>query len=225
MKLSKARLIKLVKSGLEKLGFMEFNDTINGTQGFFTKKLESGLYLTLGLIIHRYYDDAFTGAFYLSKTTRWGSVWDDIPKESYRRPGYFLTDRERSIYPENEINTIGSYDIWWNGSDEKAILNFLRVIELTEPRFANQSDLIRKIENSQEIKMLSKYADKVNDFVGKNQLQGSYKFTPSKEVDNIPMDWFKASEKVLNDNKGILNANTVKLLASDAYRQYCLDNT
>lgn len=225
MKLSKGRLTKLVKSGLENLGFVEFKDTVNGTQGFFTKKLESGLYLTFGLIIHRFYNDSFTGAFYLSKTTRWGSVWDDIPKESYRRPGYFLTYNERSIYPESEINTIGSYDIWWNGSDERSILDFLRVIELTEPRFANQPDLIKKIENSQEIKTLSEYADRVKDLIGKNQLDGSYKFIPSKEVDNIPMDWFKASEKVLNDTKGILNPNTVKLLASDAYRQYCLDNT
>jgi len=39
MKLTKAKLIKLVKPGLEKLGFTEFKDTISGAQGLFCKKI------------------------------------------------------------------------------------------------------------------------------------------------------------------------------------------
>lgn len=224
MKLTKAKLIKLLKPNLEKLGFTEFKETTEGSQGFFVKKVENGFYLTLGLIIHRYHDSAFTGAFYLSKTTRWASVWDDIPNDSYKRPGHLLTDEERSIYPEDEINVKGAYDIWWDGSDKKSVLDFLRVVELTEPRFISQPELIQKIEDSQEVKTLSNYSEAVKNIIDTNQISGVYSFLPTKEVDKIPLIWFKASEKVLKESKGILNVNTVKLLAADAYRQYQLDN-
>lgn len=222
MKLSKAKLIKLVKPKLESLGFTEFKETTEGSQGFFVKKMDNGFYLTFGLIIHRYYDSAFTGAFYISKTTRWASVWGDIPNESYKRPSYLLTDVERSIYPDDEINVKGAYDIWWDGSDEKSVLDFIRVIKLTEPRFINQPELIGKITQSKEVKTLSLYAEKVKEIVSKNQMDGTFTYLPAKEIDDIPMVWFRASEKVLKENKGILNKNTVKLLASDAYRQYKL---
>jgi hypothetical protein len=223
MKLSKAKLIKFVKPELLKLGYTEFKETTEGSQGFFAKRLEGGFYLTLGLIIHRYYQSAFTGAFYFSKTTRWASVWGDIPNDSYKRPGYLLTDEERSIYPEDEMNTKGTYDIWWDGSDEKSVLDFLRVVKLTEPRLINQPDLIESIKQSKEVNILSNYSEMVKSIVANNQTEGEYSFLPVKELDGIPMIWFKASEKVLRGNKGILNSNTVKLLAADAYRQNQLD--
>jgi hypothetical protein len=224
MKLSKAKLIKLVKPKLESLGFTEFKDTKSGLQGLFIKKINQDLYLTLGLTIHRYYENAFTGDFYLSKCTIIGATWGDIPNESYKRPGYLLTDEERSIYPEDEINVKGSYDIWWDGSDEKTVSDFLRVIELTESRFINQTELFKKIEDSKEVKILSEYAQNVKDLVRKNSLQGSYRFLPAKVIDDIPLVWFKASEEVLTNAKGVLNSHTVVRLAADAYRQYQLDN-
>jgi hypothetical protein len=224
MKLSKAKLIKLVKPQLNQLGYIDFKDSLSGYQGLFSKKIENGFYLTLGLIIHRHYDSAFTAEYYLSKTTRIASIWDDIPKESSERPSFLLTDAERSIYPEDEINVKGAYDIWWDGNNEKSVLDFLRVIELTEPRFINQIDLIKKINQSKEVNVLSNYSETVKNIVATNQAEGKYSFLPTKQVDEIPIIWFKASEKVLEENKGILNANTVKLLAADSYRQNQLDN-
>lgn len=135
MKLSKAKLIKMVKASLEDLGYTEFKESTGGSQGLFVKDLGRGFYLTLGLTIHRYYDSAFTGDFYLSKTTRFASLWGDIPRESYERPSFLLTDEERSVYLEDEINVKAARDIWWDGSDENSVLDFLRVIEVTEPRF------------------------------------------------------------------------------------------
>jgi hypothetical protein len=224
MKLSKSKLIKLVKPSLEKLGFTEFKDNKGGWQGLFCKKLENGLYLTLGLTIHRYYDSAFTADYYLSKTTIIGATWEDIPNESYKRPSFLLTDVERSIYPEDEINVKGAYDIWWDGNDEKSVLDFLRVIELTEPRFTNQTDLTQKINQSKEVNILSNYSEEVKNIVATNQADGTYSFLPAKEIDEIPIIWFKASEKVLKEHKEILNAHTVARLAADAYRQKQLDN-
>jgi len=162
--------------------------------------------------------------YYLSKTTTIGATWGDIPNESYKRPSFLLTDLERSIYPENEINVKGAYDIWWNGNDQKSVSDFLRVIELTEPRFINQTDLVEKITQSQEVKILSNYCMKVKSIVATNQADGTYFFLPEKEVDGIPIIWFKASEKVLKENNEIINAHKVRRLAADAYRQNKLDN-
>lgn len=224
MNLSKAKLSKMVKSQLNQLGYVEFKESLSGYQGLFSKKLRNGFYLTLGLVIHRYHSSAFTAEFYLSKTTRIGAIWDDIPKESLERPSFLLKDEERSIYPENELNPKGTYDIWWNGNNDKSVLDFLRVIELTEPRFINQFELLQKIEQSQDVQALSNYSEEVKKIVSTNQINGSFSFLPSKEVDGIPIIWFKASEKVLKEGKGIVNLNTVKLLAADAYRQKQLDN-
>lgn len=107
MKLSKSRLIKLVKPGLEKLGFVEFKDTITGAQGLFCKKINSEFYLTLSLTIHRYYDSAFVGELTLSKCTQPYLSWGDISEEMNERLGFLLTDAERSIYPEDGINVKG----------------------------------------------------------------------------------------------------------------------
>jgi hypothetical protein len=219
MKLSKAKLIKMVKTRLEDLGYTEFKESTGGSQGFFVKYLGNGFYLTLGLTIHRYYDSAFTGDFYLSKTTRWAAVWGDIPRESFQRPSFLLTDAERSVYLEDEINVKGARDIWWDGSNEDSVLDFLRVIEVTEPRFVNQPGLFQIIEQSQGVKTLADYSEAVRRKVALNDIGGSFSFLPTKEVDMIPIVWFKAAEKVLIERKGVLNANTVRLLAADAYRQ------
>jgi hypothetical protein len=49
--------------------------------------------------------------------------------------------------------------------------------------------------------------------------KGNYRFVPQKPIDDIPIEWFEAAEKVISNKNGILNANTVKLLAADAWRQ------
>ncbi len=219
MRLSKAKLIKEVKPGLEKLGFKEFKDSKNGMQGLFCKKLEEGLYLTLGLTIHRFYESFFTSDYYLSKTTIIGATWGDIPNDSYKRPSFLLTKEERSIYYDDGVNVKGAYDIWWNGNDKKSIINFLTVIELTESRFINQDELIKQIQSSKDLIMLFQYAEKVRELIAKNAFHNFYKFLPKKELDDIPMVWFKASEDVLTEAKEVINAYTVVRLAADAYRQ------
>ena len=51
-----------------------------------------------------------------------------------------------------------------------------------------------------------------------------YDFVPQKKIDKIDVKWFKASEKAIKATNGILNKNTVLLLAADAWRQWRLLN-
>lgn len=223
MKLSKAKLIKSTKSELERLGFVEFKNTISGAQGFFAKKINLDYYLTLGLVIHRYYESAFTGDYYFSKTTQWGACWGDIPNDSYKRPAFLLTDNERVKYQPDNPNSKNIFDIWWNGDDENSIMDFINTIKVTEPRLINNQDLIFQIENSKDVNELYLGSQRVKFLVDKNKLSDSFNFIPDKEIDNIPLIWFKSAEKVLIENGGILNVNTVKMLAADSYRQHVLD--
>ena len=51
-------------------------------------------YLSLGMNIHRFYEDCYTCDYYLSLTTCIYSMWGDIPLLSSKRPGELLTDEE-----------------------------------------------------------------------------------------------------------------------------------
>ncbi|WP_312332518.1 hypothetical protein [Sphingobacterium sp.] len=223
MKLTKAKLIAKVKAPLEKLGYIFFKDPISSAQGFFSKKLDNGLYLTLGLTISRHMESNFTGSFYYSKTTRWAAVYDDIPEESYVRPGFLMSKEERKIYfnTENEL----LLDYWWNGFDDSSVASFIEVIELTESRLYEDRLLTKKIEDSLIASQMKNYADEVMKLVADiEKLNFTYFYLPDKEVNGIPMRWFKTSEYVLKKHNGILNTNTVKNLASDAFVQSTIDN-
>ena len=50
-----------------------------------------------------------------------------------------------------------------------------------------------------------------------------YNFLPKKEIDDIPMVWFKAAEISLMKKDRILNKNTVERLAADSWRQKQLE--
>ena len=218
MKLTKAKLIRVVKPGLEKLGYSLLKDSISGAQGLFGKKLSNGMYLTLGMTIHRFYDDAFTGNFYLSKTTDWAACWGDIPKNCYKRPGYFLSQEELAFMKEK------APDIWWSGFNEDSVSSFIEVVEKTEPRFLSQEGLMEKIEHSSDVNMLYETSRRMKDIVLNGEIMNeSFQFLPKRNIDDIPMEWFKAAETVLLERGELLNLNAVKGWASAAYHQFILD--
>lgn len=223
MKLTKAKLIAKVKSPLEKLGYIFFKEPISSAQGFFSKRLDNGFYLTLGLTISRYMESEFTGSFYYSKTTRWAAVWDDIPQESYVRPGLLMSTEERKVYFNTENKKLRDY--WWDGLDDSSIASFVEVIKFTESRLYKDRLLTKRIEDSLSVSQLKNYADEVKKLVSEiEKLNFTYSYLPDKEVNGIPQRWFKASEYVLKKQNGMLNKNTVKNLASDAFIQSTIDN-
>ena len=50
----------------------------------------------------------------------------------------------------------------------------------------------------------------------------NYCYAPTREIDNIPLEWFKAAESVLIDYNEEVTCHQVKRLASDAYRQFVM---
>jgi hypothetical protein len=220
MKLTKGKLIQLTKKGLVELGYQLFKDTLSGAQGLYGKRIDDNLYLTLGLTIHRYYDFKFTGSFNLSQNTIWSACWGDMPRELYERVPFFLLKEERAkLLGENNYKN-EAQDGWWDLENSDSVGKFLEAVKITEGRFLNQLGLTENIRNSSDIKELKRLSkevlDNVDDF---NDHRSIYKFIPMKPIDDIPLTWFKVAENVIKNQRGILNINTVKRLAADAYRQ------
>lgn len=223
MKLTKNKLIYLVKDELEKLGFIYITDSLTGAQGLFAKNVKGKYYITLGLEISRYYDSMFSASYYLSKTTRWSSVWGDIPRDSFERVGVLLQRNERNKFLSDEFNREGVVDAWWDIEEPTSIPNFIETIKISEVRFQDNKELINSIDESSEIAELLELAQKTKDAVKNKKICCILEFQPNKIIDEIPFIWFEAAESVIRDNNGILNKNTVKLLAADAWRQVKLE--
>ena len=220
MKLTKQKLIALTKNGLGLLGYQYVIDSITGAQGLYIKKTSESLFLSLGLTIDRHYYNMFTGSFYLSTTTIWAATWGDIPNESYARIGRFLSHEEREELLDEQQAQPGVKDAWWNASYANGLSNFIKAVALTESRFLSQPNLLDKIYNSVEVKSLAALSKGVIDMINSNSYgSGTYSYIPSKPVDNIPIEWFKAAERMIIEQNAILNENTVKRVAGDAYRQ------
>ena len=219
MKLTSAKLISKLKRRLQSLGFTYFKET--GVTGTFKMKVDGGLYLTLSLTIDRWYDSMFTGEYSLSLTTRWGYTIGDIPRDSYKRISYVLSDEERTRYSKEENPNVK--DLWWDGMDDTDVNSFLEVVELTYKRFSSDSDLVKRIHQSNDAKMLAKLSQETIDCVNKGNFAQDLECQPNKEIDFIPFEWFKAAETVLKQNGSTLHEAGVIQLASDAYRRSVLD--
>lgn len=222
MKLTKAKLNRLVRKGIENLGYTYFKN--NFYQGLYAKYLGDGFYLTIGLIIDRYYDDAFTAQMYLSNTTSIGESGVDFPISADTRPGFLLTKEELSIYYiAGSLNDIkGSPDIWWHSDPEgpNNIPNFLQTLEKAETRLLEKKELFESIRKSTFAYNLLKESEIVIDIFKRNKLNGEYKFIPKKEVNDIPMNWFKAAEEAICFLGEKPFVDWVKTSASNAYRMY-----
>lgn len=220
MKLTKAKLTKAVRPELEALGYTFLKDSISGAQGLFGKKINSDMYLMLGLTIHRFYDDRFTGDFYLSTNTLIYAGWGDIPfMECCRRPGYLLA-KDKLV----ELTGEPIPDIWWEGLKKDGVNSFIEIIKETESLMVGNDDLNVKIRKSLDACKISDRAKKIKLRVSNNaNLGGDYSYLPSKEIDGIPMIWFKATERTLFESDELINSQIIKMYAAEAYHQYILD--
>ena len=225
MKLSKQKLISLVKDGLHSLGYEEFKDTQLGTSGMFCKYVGEGYFLTLGLEISRLYECRYTASYYFSKTTRWASLGFDIPRKCWQRIGELLTDEERTCYFGEKSLVV---DKWWDSIDTVEVNDFLEIVSKTQSRIVENRRLIQEIEESTEISRQCRVDNLIQRVALSPQqevLKGiEFEYLPKREIDSVPLLWFKAAEYVrrFQDTEPKIDKTWVIIDATDAYRMYAL---
>lgn len=218
MTLKKKDLIKAVRPGLETLGYTYLKDSILGGEGLFAKKISDKYYLTLGLTIHRYYEDAFTGDFYLSTNLLWASTGLGYPwLICYKRIGEYLT--------KDELASLRNHDGWWRGEKPNSVKEFISMVALSEARFLATPKLFKEIDNSKGITNDTRTINLIKELVARgDEIVFDFKEQPNKEIDGIPMIWFKAAEKIIYETDyPYKNKFRVKILASGAYHQTMME--
>lgn len=246
MKLTKSKLIKAVMTHLEKMEYTFFNT--NCEDIVFSKQVCNGLYLTLYLTIHRFYDDQFTGNFTLSPTMHYLSFGGPYPFKMCERVGMLLTKSERMLYADesetedsvdsNIINPAiakmmqelglpranGEFkDCWWIGLDGGTVLKFLDAVRITEPRFLNNQDLVNEILSNTHIQRDVARQEKVMAYLGKTEQYKDYKYLPARCL-CAPIEWYQAAELLAIEEKSDPKYCKffVRDQAENAYRVYML---
>lgn len=219
MKINRNKFKKEIEQRLTTLGYRKVILGSSVADTLYLKVIDDQLYLTLGFTYSNFNLGKFTAAFYLSKITDWGSVWDDIPPESYERIGSFLEASERLELLEEEYTKNGVVDSWWDMNDISALDKFLKAVQITEDRFLAQPGMILKVKQSSAVNELSRLSLLVIEEVSNNDDTFNYRFIPKKAKPGIGEEWFKAAERVLILDKGEISSNYVAMLAYDAFRQ------
>ena len=232
MKLNKIKLLKFIRDAMLNLGYIEFDDNMISDANLFVKP-EGDLFLTIGFTIHRYYDDAFTCSYYLSRTTRWAACSGDIPYSmTYVRPGKLMSQEERMniTVDENCKNNPLITDMWWNAFDHEgnydneSLESFSAAIRLTENRVAMQPEVIEKIYASTLLETIYNDVNLTIELAISENYGNNFTFLPKREVKGVPMKWFMAAEVVLKSRLAPQDINThaVRFLAADACRVYSM---
>lgn len=220
MKLRKSDLIKALRPGFESMGYHYFKDSISGAQGLFGKRISKDLYLQAALSIHRFYDDQFTVDLCFTNTTCIYHSGLDIPECSDIRPSQLLSIEERVKYYNSD-----KIDCWWSlfgSADIRSV--FFEVLSIVEPRLVNNTDFIRRIKDSIHLQTEELFEKWVIDNYNHKRFFSDLKYTPERPIDDIPLDWFRASETIILT---LLNETTfpkVCGLASDSFRRFAMDS-
>lgn len=203
-----------MKPHFESLGFRSFQD-------IFVMKVEDNIFLTLSPVIDRFYDSMFTCSYYLSPVILVGATWGDIPKDSYERPGFILSDDEFVRFSKD--GNLIARDIWFDAFNEKDVNSFIEIVKLTCRRFSSNHDLRNRINKSQDVKFLANLSQETLEMAMKNEFCDTLEFQPGKVLRGVPLEWFKAAETVIRKENYHLNKNTVRDFAFDAYVKYCIN--
>lgn len=228
IKLSKKTLLPFVRETMLELGYTEFQDCMISNANLFVKN-EGNLFLTIGFTIHRFYSDAFTFSYYLSRTTNWAECWGDIPHRlTYVRPGELMSTQEReylTVDPNCKKNPQIT-DMWWNAFnvdgayDLTSLSSFAQAIRLTENRVIQQPDICEKIYASKVLKQVYDEVIGTIQLVKSEEFLEEFEFLPKHEVKGTSIEWFKAAETYLKSNSIKANFHKVKFLAMDSARVY-----
>lgn len=228
MNLCKKKLLGFIRDPLLNLGYTEFQDNLISDANLFVK-MESDLFLTIGFTIHRFYDNAFTFSYYLSRTTNWADCWGDIPHRlTYIRPGELMSAQERESLAVDESCRFNPQitDIWWRAFDKSgnydlfSLASFADTIRMTEKRVAQQPEICEKIYASKVLEEIYNDVNRTIELVISGEFIENLEFLPKHEIKGTPMEWFKAAETHLKSKSIKINHDVIKFLAMDSARVY-----
>ena len=224
-KITKKNLIKSYSPKLKELGYSVLEDSFTIANGLFYKKIKPDLILCLGFTISSY-SNRYTADFYLSKGYEFGYMLKDFPRNAYLRISYFLTlEERREIFNGTEWTGERMTDAWWDDLNESSVNSFINVLNCTESRFLKQDNLFKSINLSEKFKEFMFYIEETrkNLHTILNEKQMSYKYLPTKNTENVPIEWFQSAEMVLKEhNPKLIRETYVKLLGINAWRYYNL---
>lgn len=220
MKVTRKQLFKkLIPFFEEEMGYTYFKDSISVAKGLFAKKIDSNIYISIGINTSDFFCNTFTCDLYMAQSLDFASIYKGMANDAYVRPGELLTENELVMLRGNESKTT---DIWWHSDDADSIESFKKAVQLAGSRFENNFELRERISSNEGAKHIHELTVKVKDLVKNGVPNIETQFVPEKEKDGIPLIWFIAAEYVQKGEKHF-NKHTVLSLAADAYRQYVLD--
>ena len=171
------------------------------------------------MIISRLYDDKFTVDLSLRTSTSVYYHFGDIPFECEFRPSKLLSTEERLRYFQ-----VDDHDYWWSLYEETDIhQSFFEVLSIAERRIIRNIDIQNKIRGSITLYSLAMSEKWVIDLFNQKSFEANLLFTPMKPIDDIPIEWFLASETLMLTIFDVSNKNMVYSLASRAYIRSVLD--
>lgn len=150
--MTKKKLSNLLEIGANKQGYHPVTGKTYGAFLHLYKRTASGLVLNLGILSSRFFDESFTGAFYLSSTFTWGYMPPGFPHAAYARIGSFLDSGERCQWLPSEFAKPDIVDAWWTPYSENNVLRFCQALAVAEDRFLQQPGLAEAVLNAAAIK-------------------------------------------------------------------------
>lgn len=157
--MNKRKLIIELQNQLESDNYKKLPLTPKGAGGAFYKFIGS-YFLTLGIEFSSFYEERFTGSFYLSKTFTWSYAPPRyFPTNGYCRVGDFLRKEERLELLSPEFLEKGIIDAWWIGFTPENIQLFIKAVNISEKRFLDQKDLYKGIDDSEVINKIIKVVE------------------------------------------------------------------
>ena len=101
--------------------------------------------------------------------------------------------------------------------------SFFEVLSIAERRIIRNIDIQNKIRGSITLYSLAMSEKWVIDLFNQKSFEANLLFTPMKPIDDIPIEWFLASETLMLTIFDVSNKNMVYSLASRAYIRSVLD--
>ena len=199
----------------EKLGYHHFKDNLFP---LYAKKIREGWFLSLGLTIHRFYDDQFTVDLFLARYVAMNYLSFDIPKDSSKRIGELLSEKERLDYFGDSI-----IDHWWSLYNDSPEESIVELVKLVEPRLSNDKDLMDRIMKSREAQQTYDDVQEVTRAFVSGCYSHNPDYCPFNPKNDIPIDWFWAAETIMR-NQG-RHPSWVQKVAEQAYRQFVLETS